>query len=76
MLSKFNEIFCETLEIQPDEAEAASTETVETWDSLHHMNLVAALEDEFSIELEPEEVMEMTSYKAVLETLRNDGGAL
>jgi acyl carrier protein len=76
MLSKFKEIFCETLEIDADEAETASTETVETWDSLHHMNLVAALEDEFSIELEPDEVMDMTSYKAVLETLKKHGVAL
>ena len=76
MLDKFKEIFCGALEIGADEAETASTETLENWDSLHHMNLVAALEDEFSIELEPEEVIEMTSYSTVLETLKKHGVAL
>ncbi|MGB8266580.1 MAG: acyl carrier protein [Candidatus Velthaea sp.] len=32
-----------------------------TWDSLSHMELIAAIEDEFHIELTTDEIVEMTS---------------
>jgi acyl carrier protein len=39
---------------------------LEKWDSLHHMNLIAALEEEFEVELEEEEMMEMMNFKLIL----------
>lgn len=47
-----------------------STDTVEQWDSLHHMNLVIALESAFDITIPDEDVATLTSYpilKAVVE---------
>lgn len=47
-----------------------STDTVEQWDSLHHMNLVIALESAFGITIPDEEVVTLTSYpilKAMVE---------
>jgi acyl carrier protein len=38
---------------------------LEKWDSLHHMNLISALEEEFEIELEEEEIMEMMNFKLI-----------
>lgn len=35
------------------------------WDSLHHLNLISDLEDEFDIEFEPEEIAQMTSFDSV-----------
>ena len=32
---------------------------MEDWDSLNHLTLIAALEEEFSIDIEPEEIIEM-----------------
>lgn len=37
----------------------------EKWDSLHHLNLIVELEDEFDMEFEPEEIAEMKSFKAI-----------
>ncbi len=34
----------------------SSPETLETWDSVHHLNLVLALEQEFNMQFEPEEI--------------------
>jgi acyl carrier protein len=76
MLETYRKLFCEAFEIGNDEAEAATTETLETWDSLHHMNLIAALEDEFSVEFEPEDVIEFTSYRAGIELLKKYGVTL
>jgi acyl carrier protein len=48
--------------------ESAST-TIETWDSVHHLNLVLALEQEFNIQFEPEEIDRMTSVQDIVNVL-------
>jgi acyl carrier protein len=50
----------------------SSNDTIETWDSLKHMNLVLALEEEFNVSIPDEEAANITSYvliKLVLEEL-------
>lgn len=42
-----------------------SQENCEKWDSLHHLNLIVELENEFDVEFEPEEIAEMKSFDAV-----------
>lgn len=41
------------------------------WDSLRHMNLIVALEEEFDITLTEEEVTEMLSLDLIVEILKN-----
>ena len=42
-----------------------STDDLEKWDSLHHMNLIAALEEYFDIEFEEDEMLVLNSYKLI-----------
>lgn len=42
-----------------------SPDTIEGWDSLKHLNLVVAIEEEFNINLSSEEVGEMMNYKLI-----------
>ena len=42
-----------------------SSDTCSEWDSLKHMNLVLALEEEFQVQIPDEEVGNMTSYKII-----------
>jgi len=49
----------------------SSMDTVEKWDSLRHMNLVLALEEEFDISFTDEEIVEMLSVEIIIETMRN-----
>jgi acyl carrier protein len=37
----------------------SSPETVESWDSVQHLNLVLALEEQFHLQFEPEEMERM-----------------
>jgi acyl carrier protein len=37
----------------------SSPETIETWDSIQHLNLVLALEEKFGLQLSPEEMEQM-----------------
>lgn len=52
-----------------DITEDASPDTIETWDSLKHMNMMAALEEEFGVEFSDEEILEMTGYRLIKEAL-------
>jgi len=45
--------------------ENASPDTIESWDSLKHMNLVVALEEEFEIEFIDDEINEMMNFALI-----------
>jgi acyl carrier protein len=49
--------------------EAVTTEsspnTIENWDSLQHVNLVLALEQNFNVQFFPEEITEMSNIKMI-----------
>jgi acyl carrier protein len=63
-------VFAEVFACEPG---ALSMETVPedvpTWDSLGHMSLVGALEDEFGIRFEVDEIMEMVSVGRIIEII-------
>lgn len=50
--------------------ETCSQDTCEKWDSMGQLNLVAELEMEFDISLEPEEIGEMKSYIDIIRILK------
>jgi len=43
----------------------ASMDSILTWDSIRHMNLVLALEDEFKVIIPDEDAGNITSYKLI-----------
>lgn len=45
--------------------ENSSVDNIEVWDSLRHMNLVIALEEEFGITIPDEEVGNIVSFKLI-----------
>ena len=47
----------------------SSMDTIGQWDSLNHMNLIMALEEEFAIQFDNAEVMKFTSMKDILQAL-------
>lgn len=42
--------------------ENSSTDTIENWDSLQHINLIMALEEEFDLEFESDDITKMISF--------------
>jgi acyl carrier protein len=70
MEKRFKEILATVLETTPDSIdESMSSDTVQEWDSLRQMNLIVALEEEFSIRFEEEESLLLNSYAALLQTV-------
>ena len=67
---KVKEIMCEVFEMDEITADV-SQKNCERWDSLHHLTLASELEEAFDIELEPEEIAEMTDYGKVIAMLES-----
>jgi len=44
--------------------------TISTWDSMKHINMIVALEQEFEVQLEDEEIAAMVSYPIVSATIQ------
>ena len=47
-----------------------TSDNIETWDSLKHMNLVLALEDEFGVEFSDDEIVILSNYSSILSILK------
>lgn len=50
-----------------------SPETVDTWDSLNHINLISALEQEFGVTLATDDLAESMSMRRLKELLAEHG---
>ncbi len=48
----------------------SSRDTIESWDSLRHLNLILALEEEFGVTLPDEDGANATSYQLLVIVLR------
>lgn len=53
--------------------EDSSMDNVSNWDSLRHMNLILALEEEFKVSIPDEDAGNITSYK-LIKLVLNDLG--
>ena len=66
MESRIKEVMSAVFEINLEDInDNTSPDTIDIWDSLRHMNLVAALEEEFSIEFNDDEIVEMMNLALV-----------
>jgi acyl carrier protein len=66
--------FAEALDLPADtDIEALELGNQPHWDSVGHMALVAELEDRFGIELETDDIIDMSSYAKSIEILRRYG---
>jgi acyl carrier protein len=50
--------------------EDSSPDTIPAWDSLKHMNLVLALEEDLGIQFSDTQIIEMSSIGLILEILK------
>jgi acyl carrier protein len=64
--SKLKELMAKVFNVPFDTITSdASPDTIENWDSLRHMNLVLALEQEFNVEFTDEQVVEILTYQLI-----------
>lgn len=70
-LEKYNNAFVQVFGAKPEELnDDYGKDTVDEWDSVHQLSLVAEFEEAFDIMFDSEDIMEMTSYAKGKELLK------
>lgn len=65
-------VIADVFGLDPDEVGLeTSTQTIEVWDSLQHLTMILALEDEFDIQLDDAETVAAVSFPVITEIVRD-----
>lgn len=63
-IEKYNNAFVEVFGVEVSALGSNfNKDNVDAWDSVHQLNIIALLEESFDIMLDPEDIMELTSYE-------------
>ena len=68
---KYQDIFIKTLSIETAKFnENLKYNEIPEWDSIGHMSLISALEEEYKISLETDDIVDFSSFKKGIELLK------
>ena len=62
-LEKYNNAYIETLGVTEDQLAGLAYQGIPEWDSVGHMQLIAALEDAFDIMIDTDDIIDLSSYE-------------
>lgn len=68
-LEKYNRVLCNVFEIEEDKLQGLTYQSIESWDSVGHMNLISELEDVFDIMFDTADIIDFSSYEKGIEIL-------
>ena len=72
MFEKVRRVASELFDVPPGQITAESSPaTLENWDSVQQLNLVLALEEEFGVKFEPEDMENMQTIGQVTQAVSN-----
>lgn len=66
---KYLKIFEDTFAVGADVAEKLEYQGIPSWDSVGHMGLIAAIEDEFDIMMDTDDIIDFSSFEKGKEIL-------
>lgn len=70
-MERIKKIFCETLGVSDSEVnDDTAYNSLEPWDSLKHLEIVSNLEEEFNINIDTDDVIDMSNFKKVKEIIK------
>lgn len=70
-IEKYNQAFVEVFGVNESALnDNFAKDSVDGWDSVHQLNIIALLEESFDIMFDPEDIMEFTSYGKGRELLK------
>jgi acyl carrier protein len=72
-LGKYNAAFAEAFGDIGGELSALTYQSIPQWDSIGHMQLIAALEAAFDIMMDTEDILDLSSYEKGKEILKKYG---
>ena len=72
-LEKYKKVFKDIFEIKDEDLENLNYQDIPAWDALGHMSMIGALEDQFDIMLEMDDIIDFSSFNKGIETLKKYG---
>lgn len=75
-LELYNKAFTESFGITEQELPVLEYQAIESWDSVGHMGLIAALEDSFGIMMDTDDIIDFSSYEKGKEIVEKYGVTL
>jgi len=67
---KYDNVFIEKFSVKASELSTLKYQEVSGWDSVGHMELIAALEEVFDISLDTDDIIDFSSYEKGKEILK------
>jgi len=75
--SSLRELLADVFEVAPEQiTPELSMTTAENWDSFRHLQAILALEGEYGVQFDPQQIPELTSVALLLAELKKKGVAL
>lgn len=71
---KYVNAFVEAFEIDADTAKSLKYQQIPAWDSVGHMGLMAKIEESFDVMMEPDDIIDFSSYEKGKEILSSKYG--
>ena len=71
-IAKYEKAFVQTFEISKDQLEGLHYQDIESWDSVGHMGLIAAIEEAFDIMMDTDDIIDLNSFEKGKEILSKD----
>lgn len=71
-LEKYTKVFVETFEVDEETAKKLKYQDIDAWDSVGHMGLISALEDEFDIMMDTDDIIDFNSFEKGKEILAKE----
>ena len=68
---KLEILFKNTFNIKNEDINKASQNNLKNWDSVNHMNLILAIEKEFDITLDNNDVIKLSDFKSCFQLIKN-----
>lgn len=59
---KYINAFVTTFDVDANTAKNLKYQSIDAWDSVGHMGLIAALEEAFEIMMEPDDIVDLSSF--------------
>ena len=68
---KLETLFKNTFNINDEDISKATQNNLKNWDSVNHMNLILAIEKEFDITLDNNDVIKLSDFKSCFQLIKN-----
>ena len=68
---KLETLFKNTFNINDEDISKATQNNLKNWDSVNHMNLILAIEKEFDITLDNNDVIKLSNFRTCFQLIKN-----